>query len=82
MARHALYELQNVYVSMQQYAKGIRGHVRVAANISAIAQFVPSEITILTVVSVVHRELARSNLSRDLSNRKVQSVLVTTGHCS
>ncbi len=53
MAAHALHELQNVYVSMQQHAKGIRGHVRVAAaNISAIAQFLPSEITILTVVSV------------------------------
>jgi len=44
LARRALHELDEVSVQMQEYASGMRGHVRVFANISAITQFLPGEI--------------------------------------
>lgn len=43
-ARRVLHELDETYVQMREYASGIRGHVRVFANISAITQFLPGEI--------------------------------------
>src|SRR5450830_1550436 len=36
MARRVLHELDEISVQMQEYASGVRGHVRVFANISAI----------------------------------------------
>ena len=44
LARRALNELADVYLQMQDYASGVRGHVRVFANISAITQFLPREL--------------------------------------
>ncbi|UTW09346.1 LysR family transcriptional regulator [Pseudomonas benzenivorans] len=44
LARRALHELEAVYVQMQDYASGVRGHIRVFANISAITQFLPREL--------------------------------------
>jgi DNA-binding transcriptional LysR family regulator len=44
LARRALYELDNVFIQMCDYADGVRGTVRVFANISAITQFLPDEI--------------------------------------
>ena len=44
LARRALHELEEISVQMQEYASGMRGHVRVFANISAITQFLPAEI--------------------------------------
>ena len=44
MARRALSELDGVYLQMREYADGMRGLVRVVANISAITQFLPAEI--------------------------------------
>lgn len=44
MARRVLHELDEIAVQMQEYASGVRGHVRVFANISAITQFLPAEI--------------------------------------
>jgi len=44
MARRVLHELDEISVQMQEYASGVRGHVRVFANISAITQFLPGEI--------------------------------------
>lgn len=44
MARAALHELENIQVSMREYASGVRGRVRVYANISNITQFLPVSI--------------------------------------
>lgn len=44
MARRALHELDEVAVRMREYASGLRGFVRVFANISAITQFLPKDI--------------------------------------
>lgn len=45
LARRALYELDDVLVQMRDYATGLRGNVRVFANISAITQFLPDELS-------------------------------------
>ncbi len=44
MARRALRELDDVAVSMREYASGARGFIRVFANISALTQFLPGDI--------------------------------------
>ncbi|AHV94640.1 LysR substrate-binding domain-containing protein [Bordetella holmesii] len=44
MARRALHELDEVAVRMREYVSGLRGFVRVFANISAITQFLPRDI--------------------------------------
>lgn len=44
LARRALYELDDVLLQMRDYATGLRGNVRVFANISAITQFLPDEL--------------------------------------
>lgn len=49
LARGVLHEMDEIYAQMREYSSGLRGHVRVTANISAITQFLPSEIkTFLT----------------------------------
>ncbi|ANN69352.1 LysR family transcriptional regulator [Bordetella bronchialis] len=44
MARRALRELDDIAVSMREYASGARGFIRVFANISALTQFLPGDI--------------------------------------
>jgi DNA-binding transcriptional LysR family regulator len=44
MARRALRELDEIAVSMREYASGVRGFIRVFANISALTQFLPGDI--------------------------------------
>jgi DNA-binding transcriptional LysR family regulator len=44
LARGVLHEMDEIFVQMSEYASGIRGHVRVMANISAINQFLPAEL--------------------------------------
>ncbi|AEC21930.1 LysR family transcriptional regulator [Pusillimonas sp. T7-7] len=44
LARRALRELDEVSVHMKEYSSGLRGFVRVFANISAITQFLPQDI--------------------------------------
>ncbi|HSF47628.1 MAG TPA: LysR family transcriptional regulator [Burkholderiales bacterium] len=44
LARRVLLDLDEIYAQMHEYSMGIRGHVRVAANVSAITQFLPGEI--------------------------------------
>ncbi|ARP79810.1 LysR family transcriptional regulator [Bordetella genomosp. 8] len=44
MARRALRELDDIAVSMREYASGARGFIRVFANISALTQFLPGDL--------------------------------------
>ncbi|CAB3779905.1 LysR family transcriptional regulator [Pararobbsia alpina] len=44
MARRALRELEDVAVQMQDYSSGMRGVIRVFANISVLTQFLPQDI--------------------------------------
>ncbi len=44
LARGVLNDLDGIFAQMSEYASGVRGHVRVFANISAITQFLPGEL--------------------------------------
>jgi DNA-binding transcriptional LysR family regulator len=44
LARGVLNDLDGIYAQMSEYASGVRGQVRVYANISAITQFLPAEL--------------------------------------
>ncbi|WVN42676.1 LysR family transcriptional regulator [beta proteobacterium MWH-UniP1] len=44
MARGVLHQLDSITEEMRGYATGLRGHVRVFANISAITQFLPDQL--------------------------------------
>ncbi|MEI6205688.1 MAG: LysR family transcriptional regulator [Desulfuromonadales bacterium] len=44
LARGILHDMNNITLQIREYASGIRGHVRLSANISSINQFLPSEI--------------------------------------
>ena len=43
-ARNVLYGLERMQGELSEYADGVRGHVRVHANISAIVQFLPEDL--------------------------------------
>ena len=44
LARGVLNELDGIATQMRGFGAGLRGHVRVAANISAITQFLPAQL--------------------------------------
>lgn len=44
LARSVLNNLDDIFAQMSEYSSGVRGHVRVFANISAITQFLPDEL--------------------------------------
>lgn len=44
MAHHLLHQLDEVMLQMHQFNNGMRGLVRIAANMSAITQFLPHDI--------------------------------------
>jgi DNA-binding transcriptional LysR family regulator len=43
-ARTVLYGLERMQGELSEYADGVRGHVRMHANISAIVQFLPEDL--------------------------------------
>src|SRR5690606_9427277 len=45
LAHRILNELESVRAQMHDYASGVQGHVTLYANISAINQFVPAELS-------------------------------------
>lgn len=44
LARGVLNDLDGIATQMRDYGAGLRGHVRVVANISAISQFLPAQL--------------------------------------
>jgi DNA-binding transcriptional LysR family regulator len=44
LARGVINDLDNVYVSMRDFSSGTRGLVRIFANVSTIAQFLPHDL--------------------------------------
>lgn len=44
LSRGVLHQLEEVHVRMHEYSQGVRGEVRIVANISAITQFLPRQL--------------------------------------
>jgi DNA-binding transcriptional LysR family regulator len=47
-ARSVLFSLDKMQGELSEYAQGVRGHVRIHANISAIVQFLPADLGAFT----------------------------------
>jgi DNA-binding transcriptional LysR family regulator len=43
-ARSVLFDLEKMQAELSEYADGVRGHVRMHANISAVVQFLPEDL--------------------------------------
>jgi DNA-binding transcriptional LysR family regulator len=48
LARGILHDMNNLALQISEYSSGVRGHVRLCANISSINQFLPAEIRSFT----------------------------------
>ena len=83
LARGVLHDLNNITLQIREYASGVRGHVRLAANISAINQFLPTEIrSFMNIHPQVHVHL-EANISEAIVNAVAENAadvgIVTMG---
>lgn len=69
-ARSVLFSLEKMQAELSEYADGVRGHVRIHANISAIVQFLPED---LGVFSREHPNV-KIDLEEHLSSEVVRAV--------
>ncbi len=66
-ARSVLFGLEKMHAELAEFAGGVRGHVRVLANISAIVQFLPEDLGAFAK--------AHEHIKVDLEERVSQDVL-------
>ncbi|KQX39432.1 LysR substrate-binding domain-containing protein [Variovorax sp. Root434] len=69
-ARSVLYSLEKMQGELSEYAEGVRGHVRVHANISAIVQFLPEDLGAFTR----EHDAIKIDLEEHLSNEVVRAI--------
>lgn len=69
-ARSVLYSLEKMQGELSEYADGVRGHVRVHANISAIVQFLPEDLGVFTRA----HEAIKVDLEEHLSSEVLRAV--------
>lgn len=74
LARGVLNGLDDIAEQMAGYANGLRGHVRVFANISAITQFLPDDLRSFMVA----KPLIRVHLEERISTTIAQAVTDST----
>ncbi|MFZ4855625.1 MAG: LysR family transcriptional regulator [Desulfuromonadaceae bacterium] len=68
LARGMLHDMNNIALQIREYASGVRGHVRLSANISSINQFLPREIrAFMNEHPQVHVHL-EANISESIVN--------------
>ncbi|HXE22097.1 MAG TPA: LysR family transcriptional regulator, partial [Rhodoferax sp.] len=80
-ARSVLFSLEKMQGELSEYADGVRGHVRVHANISAIVQFLPEDLGTF----VREHEQVKIDLEEHLSMdviRAVQEGAADLGICN
>ncbi|MGR4870783.1 LysR family transcriptional regulator [Variovorax sp. LARHSF232] len=69
-ARTVLYSLEKMQGELSEYADGVRGHVRVHANISAIVQYLPEDLGVFTR----EHEAIKIDLEEHLSSEVLRAV--------
>lgn len=84
MARSVLNELDGIATQIQDYGSGLRGHVRVVANISAITQFLPAQLQQFLAqhpqVDVRLQERVSSDIARAVADNEADIGLLNDGH--
>ena len=69
-ARSVLFSLEKMQAELSEYADGVRGHVRIHANISAIVQFLPED---LGAFALEHPQV-KIDLEEHLSSEVIRAV--------
>jgi DNA-binding transcriptional LysR family regulator len=69
-ARSVLYSLEKMQGELSEYADGVRGHVRVHANISAIMQYLPEDLGVFAR----EHEAIKIDLEEHLSSEVLRAV--------
>ncbi len=70
-ARHVLFSLEKMQGELSEYAGGVRGHVRMHANISSIVQFLPED---LGAFARQHEQI-KIDLEEHVSTEVIRAVL-------
>lgn len=83
MARGVLNDLDGIAAQMRDYGSGLRGHVRVVANISAITQFLPRQLqgflALHPHVDVRLQERVSSDIARAVADNEADIGLLNNG---
>ncbi|MBV7427252.1 MULTISPECIES: LysR family transcriptional regulator [unclassified Acidovorax] len=84
MARGVLNDLDGIATQMHDYGTGVRGHVRVVANISAITQFLPAELQSFMAlhpqVDVRLQEQISSAIAHSVAENAADVGILNEGH--
>ncbi|HPX60809.1 MAG TPA: LysR family transcriptional regulator [Deltaproteobacteria bacterium] len=82
LARGVLNDLSNMALQISEYSSGVRGHVRLCANISSINQFLPREIgTFMELHPQIHIHLEENvseGIIRAVADSTADVGIVTT----
>ncbi|MRR50599.1 MAG: LysR family transcriptional regulator [Rhodocyclaceae bacterium] len=85
LARGVLHDLTDIFLQMREYSSGIRGRVRLWANISAINQFLPNELkSFLNEHPLVQVRLEGSiseSIMKAVAEGAADVGVITTGSC-
>ena len=83
LARGVLNDLDGIASQMREYGTGVRGHVRVVANISAITQFLPAQLQSFLsrhpLVDVRLQERVSTDIARAVADNEADIGLLNNG---
>ena len=84
LARGVLNDLDGIASQMRDYGAGVRGHVRVVANISAITQFLPAQLQSFMAlhpqVDVRLQEQISSSIAQSVAENAADVGILNAGH--
>ena len=84
LARGVLNDLDGIASQMRDYGAGVRGHVRVVANISAITQFLPAQLQSFMAlhpqVDVRLQEQISSAIAHSVAENAADVGILNAGH--
>ena len=84
LARGVLNDLDGIATQMRAWGSGLRGHVRLAANISAITQFLPADLQRFMArhpqVDVRLQEMISSAVARAVAENAADLGILSEGH--
>ena len=84
LARGVLNDLDGITTQMREYGSGVRGHVRVVANISAITQFLPVQLqrfmALHPQVDVRLQEQISSAIAHSVAENAADIGILNEGH--
>lgn len=84
LARGVLNDMDGIASQMREYGSGVRGHVRVVANISAITQFLPADLqrfmALYPQVDVRLQEQISTVIARSVAENAADVGILNAGH--